>query len=224
MAVAFVALVAALGGSAVALPGKNRIDKNDIKRGAVNGADIRNGSVKGADVAESSLATVPNAVSAQRADNAQNAVSAGTASSAVSAATAANATNADNANAVGGNVIQSFSDEAAPGAAFPGIDIGGVAVDGDCNGGNFNLDARNTGGQAAAFLFSGVADGTPYEESDTDFTAGDNDAIVPDDANTGTGTATAMFADGSSTTLVFAFINGGAVTTGCQWSGHVISG
>ena len=41
--VAIVALVAALGGSAVALQGKNSVKSNDIAPGAVKGKDIATG-------------------------------------------------------------------------------------------------------------------------------------------------------------------------------------
>jgi hypothetical protein len=88
MVVAFVALVAALGGSAVALPGKNKVDKNDIKKnavgakqiktGAVAGSEAKNDSLTGADVDESSLAKVPSAAAADSATTATTATNAGT--------------------------------------------------------------------------------------------------------------------------------------------------
>jgi hypothetical protein len=76
LVVAIVALVAALAGSAVALPGKNSVDGNDLRRGvvktknikknavtrskikpgAVNGSRVADESLTGADVAEESLA------------------------------------------------------------------------------------------------------------------------------------------------------------------------
>jgi hypothetical protein len=43
--VAMIALVAALAGSAVALPGKNTVDKNDIKKGAVTKKALKKGAV-----------------------------------------------------------------------------------------------------------------------------------------------------------------------------------
>ena len=48
--VAVIALVAALSGAAIALPGKNSVKSNDIKRGAVKGTDIATGAVKPADL------------------------------------------------------------------------------------------------------------------------------------------------------------------------------
>jgi hypothetical protein len=121
MAVAFVALLVALSGTAVALPGRNSVDSGDIQRGAVTnpklargsvtttklrnnsvtGPKIRNGAVNGAKVArnsltgldinESTLGTVP------RAD------AANTATSAERASTAGHANTAGNASTVGGH-------------------------------------------------------------------------------------------------------------------------
>ena len=93
--VAVIALVVALGGLAVALPGKNNVDKNDlkkgavtkkaikkgavtkkaikknavtakaIKQGAVRSKQVRDDSLTGADINESTLGEVPNAATAR---------------------------------------------------------------------------------------------------------------------------------------------------------------
>jgi hypothetical protein len=65
MIVAFVAFVAALSGTAAALPGKNSVDsgvikkaavkKSDIDKNTVNGSKVRNGSLTGADAKNDSL-------------------------------------------------------------------------------------------------------------------------------------------------------------------------
>jgi hypothetical protein len=55
MAVAFIALLAGLSGTAVALPGKNTVDSGDIKKGAVKRSDIANNAVNSAKVANNSL-------------------------------------------------------------------------------------------------------------------------------------------------------------------------
>jgi hypothetical protein len=55
MAVGFVALLAALSGTAVALPGVNLIDSGDIKNGQVKRTDIGKNAVNGAKVANSAL-------------------------------------------------------------------------------------------------------------------------------------------------------------------------
>jgi hypothetical protein len=97
MAVAFVALLAALSGTAVALPGKNTVDSGDIKKGAVKrgdigrnavnggkiannavgGADVRNNGLTGDDVNEGTLGAVPNATNANSANSANSANTAG---------------------------------------------------------------------------------------------------------------------------------------------------
>jgi hypothetical protein len=89
MAVAFVALLAALSGTAVALPGKNSVDSGDIKNKTIRGKDLRgnavtSGKVKnnnltgtdmrddsltGADINESTLGQVPSANSATSAND-----------------------------------------------------------------------------------------------------------------------------------------------------------
>ena len=101
-AIAFVALLAALSGTAIALPGKNTVDSGDIKNGAVTskdiknngvrsgdvrnstlaGADVRNDSLTGADVNESTLGQVPSANSANTANTANTASTATRASTA----------------------------------------------------------------------------------------------------------------------------------------------
>jgi hypothetical protein len=71
--VALIALVAALAGSAVALPGKNKVDKNDIKKNAIQGKQVKNDTLTGDDVDESTLGQVPSAATASSAANAENA-------------------------------------------------------------------------------------------------------------------------------------------------------
>jgi hypothetical protein len=48
--VAVTALVAALGGSAVALPGKGKVDKNDLGKGVVKAKNIRTDAVTAAHI------------------------------------------------------------------------------------------------------------------------------------------------------------------------------
>jgi hypothetical protein len=62
--VAFLALSAALAGTAVALPGEGSVKRDDIARNAIQSQHIANGGVTGADVRESSLASVPSAEAA----------------------------------------------------------------------------------------------------------------------------------------------------------------
>ena len=131
MAVAFVALLAALSGTAVALPGSNTVDSGDLRRGAVKNADIaraavtgskirndaitgskiQNGTITGAKLAndtvtgalinESTLGTVPRAERANTAGTAEHANTAST---------------AENANTVGGHAANSLVRVASAGA------------------------------------------------------------------------------------------------------------
>jgi hypothetical protein len=55
MVVALVALIAATGGSAVALPGSSSVDRNDLKKNSVRSKAIKNGQVKGADIARDAI-------------------------------------------------------------------------------------------------------------------------------------------------------------------------
>jgi hypothetical protein len=70
LVISMIALFVAISGVAVALPGKNSVTTDDIKKNAVTSSDIRNNNVKGADVKESTLGVVPNATHATNADNA----------------------------------------------------------------------------------------------------------------------------------------------------------
>ena len=109
MAVAFIALLAALSGTAIALPGTNTVDSGDIKNGQVKtkdiknnnvssgdvrnstltGGDVKDNSLTGTDINESALAQVPSAHSANTANTANSANSATSANSANRANSAA---------------------------------------------------------------------------------------------------------------------------------------
>jgi hypothetical protein len=55
MVLSFVALLAALSGTAIALPGKNSVQSNDIKKNAVTSSKIKKSAVQSSDVKNSSL-------------------------------------------------------------------------------------------------------------------------------------------------------------------------
>jgi hypothetical protein len=55
MVVAFIALLAALSGTAVAVPGKNTVDSGDIKKGAVKRSDVGTNAITSAKVRDDSL-------------------------------------------------------------------------------------------------------------------------------------------------------------------------
>jgi hypothetical protein len=142
MAVAFVALLAALSGTAIALPGTNSVDSGDIRNntirskdirnnnvrsgdirnGTVTGTDVRDNSLTGADINESTLGKVPSAAQADTATSATSATSATNATTANSAAEAAplkhwfvqlNEGQSTNVFSIGGIVLQaSCADDA----------------------------------------------------------------------------------------------------------------
>lgn len=62
-----IALIVALAGTAVALPGKKSIDKNDLRANVVKSKHVAPDALKGVDVSEASLAAVPTAVEAANA-------------------------------------------------------------------------------------------------------------------------------------------------------------
>src|SRR4051794_13181245 len=82
MAVAFVALLLALCGTAIALPGRSSVKADDIAKNAVTGKKVKNNSITGADVLESKLGTVPSAATPRSADTAAAANTANTANTA----------------------------------------------------------------------------------------------------------------------------------------------
>jgi hypothetical protein len=53
--VAMVVLVIALGGSAIALPGRNKVGAGDIRRAAVRAAEIQDGSVGSAEIGDNAV-------------------------------------------------------------------------------------------------------------------------------------------------------------------------
>jgi hypothetical protein len=75
--ISVIALSAAIGGVAVALPGHNSVKSDDIKNGQVKSPDLKNNGIKGTDVLESSLGAVPNANHANSAASATNAAQLG---------------------------------------------------------------------------------------------------------------------------------------------------
>jgi hypothetical protein len=62
---AVIALVLAISGTAIALPGRNSVNGQDIKNGAIKSLDVRDNNIRGTDIKESTLASVPSADVAQ---------------------------------------------------------------------------------------------------------------------------------------------------------------
>jgi hypothetical protein len=225
MAVAFLALFLVLGGSAMALRGHNTVKGDDIKNGAVTSADIRNGTVTGrdvrnntltgSDVNESKLGEVPRAKAAGTADTATIAGSAG------SATTAATARNSDT---VGGQTVRTYDFTVATTAVAPHIfSAGGVELSATCAAGVSDDNARNVSGVAAAYQVGYVRGlSTAVGNADEDFTSGDADDVG--NAASGSGTASVSFANGTLTTIVFAYQDAGQTGGDCHYWGRVISG
>jgi hypothetical protein len=59
--IAVIALVLAVTGTSIALPGKNSVNGQDIKNGAVKSLDVRDNNLRGDDIRESTLDSVPSA-------------------------------------------------------------------------------------------------------------------------------------------------------------------
>jgi hypothetical protein len=66
--VGYLAVFLALTGTAVALPGKNRIDRNDLRKRGVKPINIQRDAVRGFHVRESTLGRVPSAGNADTLD------------------------------------------------------------------------------------------------------------------------------------------------------------
>ena len=105
MAVAFVALLAALSGTAIAsLPGTGSVDSGDVKNNSIRSKDVRNNNLRGKDVRNSSLggADVKNDSLTGLDINESTLGTVPSANSANTANTANSATNANHANSVDG--------------------------------------------------------------------------------------------------------------------------
>lgn len=139
MAVAFIALLAALSGTAIALPGTNSVDSGDIKNNTVRSKDIRNNNVKsgdvrngtltgtdvrdnsltGADINESTLGQVPSANTANSASTANSANTAGF---------------ANNAGAVNGTGVRRLAVDINAGSSATVLTLNGLTLSLACSG------------------------------------------------------------------------------------------
>ena len=190
--VALIAMVVAMSGAALGLPGKGSVDSGDIKKNAVKGNDVK----------ESSLATVPNAASA------------------------------DNADAVSGIVMRTFSFGMDPDGAGETFEFGGVRISGNCASGETNPDLANISGQDAQAFSGGVALEDPATRTtlarrDEELESGDSfsldDDVESDDG--GQATAQVIFADGSVTTIEASWSNDDLDNTaGCNYWGRITAG
>jgi hypothetical protein len=167
MAVAFVALLAALSGSAIALPGTNTVDSGDIKKGAVKAADIggnavtsgkvKNNTLTGSDINESKLGKVPSATTADTAATATNAANA---TNATNATTAANANRATSAASTDGRTP--FLLKLAAGQSQTIAQNGSISLVAECN--------SSSGIDQARILAATTTDGAILQGGENDHT------------------------------------------------------
>ena len=198
MIVAIIALVGALAGSAVALPGKNTVQSNDIKKNAVKSKHLKNNGVKGIDIDESSLGTVPSATNAVNARNAEN---------------ARNAVNAVNAvNLVSHARIAQFLGE---GTHTLGT-IGPFELIGDCTvegGGNDTAVLQIETSTNDSALVSDTS-------TDLDFDTADN----PQDLNAASAASGSRDLSGTATALLAIAANGTTITSADYFAGVNVGG
>jgi hypothetical protein len=168
MAVAFVALLAALSGTAVALPGKNTVDSGDLRKNSVKSSDIANRAVKTADLANNAVrsAKVRNNT---LTGNDVNESTFGKVPSAANADTAANATNANNANALGGQPAGAFEGarETIPFSFTTGEGERTVATVGPLRV-HTNCDLDVGGNDEGEILVSTSADNSTFDDNNGD--------------------------------------------------------
>jgi hypothetical protein len=217
MAVAFVALLAALSGTAIALPGTNSVDSGDIKNGQVKGkdvgrnavtgkkvknrsltgADVRDDSLTGADINESTLGQVPTANTANTANNANN---------------------ANNADAVNGVSIipLDFAVEAPTGDTVLLDDVNGLTITASCAAGpTLSADATSSV-DGAQFQSSSATSGdglngdganpdsgreTTNELLDDNFLTSETKDLVSEDTDFQQGTTSYTNPDGGHVTV-----------------------
>jgi hypothetical protein len=225
MAVAFVALLAALSGSAIALPGTNSVDSGDIKNNSVQSkdvrnnnlrsgdvrnntlksADVRNNSLTGADINESALGKVPSAAQADSATNANNAANAASAAEAAP--------------------LKHWFVQLSEGQAADVFSVGGIVLNASCvdNVGSTELNYSLSGpaGFAGAGDDDSAADGTPVLLEDPG--ASDAAGGTPD-IQTGGYDATFVAVAGSTGLTGSATSWADADSGTCKAWGHVITG
>ena len=224
MVVAFVALLAAVGGTAAALPGKNTIDSGDIRKGAVkrsdiarnavNGRKVRNGSLTGADTRNNSLTGADvNEGSLDQVPSANLANTAGT---------------ANTANSVSGVSFRSFNYQAADnGPATQILDFGGLTLTASCALDVLSLSAGTTLADAELGSYSVEADEDGLAPQNTaydgDFDPGDSVDLVTSDEDEEIGTLRYSRADGSGVQVQF-HIHGGNNGAGAGGGSCAVNG
>ena len=227
LVVSIVALIVALGGTAVAA---TQIDGASIKVKSIPGNRLKSNTLTGTQIKESTLKTVPSAFgafAANKATTAKTADSATTAKTATTATTANTANVAANANQLGGvgpagyvssSKVIRFSVAMNKGDADRVLTgVGSILFTASCAADGANTAAAiKAGTNVAGVVIDGVAHGTS-----------DTPTVVADDTTTANDTSTAILTafnpDGSFSAdgQLAAAVN----TTGadCRFFGHIVN-
>jgi hypothetical protein len=228
MVVAFVALCVALAGTASALPGRNRVKRDDIARNAVRTSDIaknavRTRHIKARNVTRSKIArrSVNSSLVGTDALTGENILE----SSLKEVPSAARAANADKVNNL---QVQRFAFRAAAGTGATSVlSQNGLSLSASCAAGTaLAVTAATT--VSGATIHSGgtwvnVAADTPFYFEDDSFNVGDSFDVL-DDAVTGSdsiqGSLTYVKADGGVVSATYMAEETG--TSACVFAGTAI--
>jgi hypothetical protein len=243
MAVAFVALLAALSGTAIALPGTNSVDSGDIKNGQVKGkdvgrnavtgkkvknrsltgADVRDNSLTGADINESTLGQVPSANTANSANSANTATSANSANTANTAA---------NANAVNGNSMRAvnFAVDAPVGDTVVLDNFNGLTLTASCAAGptlsvkaTTSVDGAQLQSHSAATFVGGGGEEITNDVNDDDFLTTDGPReLLPNTAPLQGGQTDLLQPNGEHVTVVWRADEFSSEGPQCEFNGFAI--
>jgi hypothetical protein len=226
--ISFLALVATLGGTAVAaklITGKQIKDRSitgrDIKSNTItgrvasnlSGRDILSDSLDGTDIAENQLGPVPRAKAATQADR---------------AASAARADSAATADALAGGRITRVHFAGAASSEATTLDLGGLRLKTTCNAsGAMNTTATTTGPgwiRVTGTLQESQNSTVPVLREDDDFRPGEEFAVLPAGADNVAGEIVYLAPDGSTVSVSFLAEQGIAASRGfaCLFAGTAV--
>jgi len=167
MAVAFVALLAALSGTAIALPGTSSVDSGDVKNNSIRSKDVRNNNLRGKDVRNSSLAgaDVKNDSLTGLDINEATLGKVPSAAAADSATTANSANTANSAASVDGLSFARINYRAPEGSGSQTIlEFGGLTIAADCAAGPVLTATATSTVDNASILNLVATDGTSLDD------------------------------------------------------------
>jgi hypothetical protein len=228
--VATLALFIAVGGAsafAATQLGKNSVGRKQLKPSSVTAAKIKPNAVTASKVAANAITTAKLndlAVTGAKVDLATlgTVPSADHAASADRATNADHATSADRATSVDGQQIASFSVTLAEnGPSATPLSFGGVALTATCDAPKLRLEATRTAAAAAVAQDFGVeVPATAFADEQKSFSG-----LVISNGNYGTGTLEAYFADGTVTTIDYAYrTDTFSGAPGCRFFGKAMTG